>query len=307
MSQKTLKALNLALFSLICILSGSATAIDQRELVQLRLESNATVADLMTSTVNGHTGFHFPDTPHFRHFYDITSPRTYDAFYPLNAGRITLGSFIRFIEESPTLFADREARSTYKKILQKGIQARKNYSARTTKTNLQRLHDAEWAISQQLKALSLHDAETQKKTETILSTPHRPHGQLGKISAYLFSWLVLPFRSKVKIVEVCTPITAPTAAVITRPPLAAIIGLSYLFCWVPFLGTLPLAIPLGYVLDVTSPCPTHGSGCSAPYLASWGLLAASLITVNLWDSIFSDAKLAPEPGDGIDVTILRWL
>lgn len=289
-SQKTLK---IVLFSVICVFATSLTA-DIRTPVELTVNSNATVADLMASTVNGHTGFHLPDTPHFRHWYDITSPRSYNAMYELNAGTITLGSFMRFIDQSPKLFSGGQNKAQYRKTLKTAIKAHKNYAARTTKANWKHLQKAEAMVFEQLQKLPVHDSRILKTLEELLSSHYIKKSFLrfidglahaaGKI---ITSFFILPFRANVKK----TPKTETTKEqyTIMRWPLWSMPLVAYgmLFHNIYASSVLCLLIATG------KGDPKNNLGPSS--LILWG--------INLAAALFSDIKLAPEPKYGIKVTI----
>ena len=158
----------------------------------LTISGSPSVGDLFSSTRDGHTSFHLPDTPHFRHFYDFTGPCDYDIFYETNHGKITLAGFMRFIEQGHTLFQNEYARRSYKKSLASALYRHKNFKAFPSKKTFKDLRLAQDQVLQYLYRLSLRNVETRKALETILSTP--PSTVWSKLTQAL-TWWILPGRT----------------------------------------------------------------------------------------------------------------
>lgn len=143
------------------------------------------VGALFSSTVNGRTSFHFPDTPHFRRFYDFTAPRKYSALYHTNAGKITLGGFLRFTDQGHKIFSEKAEQKSYKKALSNAISAQKDYKARPSKKRKEYLETKEDHVMHLLNTVALTPSVC-SKLEDILSTG--PRSKWSFLTRWVFPW-----------------------------------------------------------------------------------------------------------------------
>lgn len=182
----------ISLFLALCA-AFAASAADKREIVTLPLPHGATVADVICSEVNGHIGFNIPLAPQFtkrglfRAFPKGMSE--YPAYFNMLKGRIRTVAIIRFIKQSPELFADAKERASYTTLLKKAVDAHKAWYANQTQENLLDLHAAEDDVFEYLKRLSLENPSVREKLEKILSTP------VHNIFSRALRVLILPQRT----------------------------------------------------------------------------------------------------------------
>jgi len=274
----------------------------------------ATLADIFSSQIGEKTVFHFPNTPHFRHWYDFTAPRQYNAFYTSKAGSISLGGFVRFIEKGKSLFKNLTDRARYEAAMDGALKAHKDYQARPSTKRYVALHAAEVEVLTRLEQVPL-TSEINHELCIMLSTPD------SSFFSRLLSRFILPFRSHFVRNEdnpaagiisrghllletpcygwgaftlglLISPIMATTFSLIALLTGSAIKAYTSLH---PFKAQLQMTFPLG----VTALSQRIGTGA---FYALWGV---SRVLAHTHDLLyFTNYKLAPEPTDGVTVIIL---
>lgn len=157
----------------------------------------ATLADIFGSTQNDKTIFNIPNTPHFRYWYDFTAPREYNAFYTTTAGTISLGGLVRFIDEGLEIFSTDAAYQECKQALNKMIELHKDYQARPSKKKRAALEQAQVEIIESLSKVELSE-QTTTDLCALLSSPEQ--STLKKI----VSLFILPYRSHLVEKEIPT-------------------------------------------------------------------------------------------------------
>lgn len=163
---------------------------DSKRAVMLPMARSATVADVVESTHNGHTGFNIPLCPQFtkRAFWQST-PWSLHEYPAMHTDKLTTAAMIRFITQSPQLFKNSIKETAYKNALNAAITAHKTWLSNKTEENAAKLHQAEDVVMAYLQTLRLSNSATRKAIEAILSTPTHwlPRRALGSF--------FLPFRS----------------------------------------------------------------------------------------------------------------
>ena len=158
----------------------------------LNVKVISSLADVFESTIRGRDTFHLPDVPQFRHQLDFKSPRKYSAFYKTNAGKMTLGAFMRFIEDGHKLFADQYLCREYRQTLADAIDAHKEFFYRPSVEKEQLLVEAQKRVLTCLKSVALTESIL-KQLEELLSTPQK--NLLQKIGSFISSIFTLPLRT----------------------------------------------------------------------------------------------------------------
>lgn len=163
---------------------------DSRRAVTLPMTQSATVADVVQSTHNGHTGFNIPLCPQFtkRAFWQ-SAPWSLHEYPAMHTDKLTTAAMIRFITQSPQLFKNSIKEAAYKNALNAAIAAHKTWFSNKTEENAAKLHQAEDVVMAYLQTLRLSNSATRKAIEAILSTP--THWLARRLVGSFF----LPFRS----------------------------------------------------------------------------------------------------------------
>jgi len=296
---------NFVAVSLLAITAGTYNIQSSPINLSLLAGSSRTLGSLLASTINGHTSFHFPNTPQFRHFYDFTAPRRYGAFYTTNTGKITLGGFVRFTEQGHTLFEKENDRKEYKKALADAIWAHKNYQARPSAKRKAELITTENHVYFMLNKVPLSPSNC-RQLEDILS----------KAPSSGFSWLSLlfPWRSQIEVSPFGQEVTINRGHLLTEPLRICGRTLLYSLYSIAIAGGANAII---YASTPRSPLTTSlialpsqiintGRGIIETSLTVGGGSFAACCLSSLLLS-FTNYNLAPEPTEGVRVAIHHGL
>jgi len=255
-------------------------------------EGATTLADLFASSTNGHKSFVIPDTPHFRHFYDFTGPRAYSGLYTTQAGKITLGGFLRFIDESPTFFNNSIEQMRYKQALTTAISAHKNYKARTTQKNKEVLLAAQDQVLDLLSQIKLSRSVC-TKLEVMLSK------EASKEWAIIHS-LLFPWRASLHHNPVTDELTIDQGSVFMAPIKGIGRTLTHGLITLAFIAAVDTAL----LWSVPAWCLAHPIGLlKADLVAGKAIMFGSSIFTTIGS--FTTYKLAPEPLDGVRVLVTK--
>lgn len=283
---------------------------DPRQTITLRVSKNAsTVADLLTTTMRGKTGFNMPLAPQFteRSFFELAPKEmsSYPMLYETASGTITTAAIVRFIKQmqiNTTVLRDlarynyilTEFNEAHETILDDCIEAHKIWYADPSDENLASLQDAEAKGFNYLKTLDLRKQHIRKFVEDALSTPVTPLPKWNNAKAFasfdfqthqITAWSLRPknFTSFIsKKLKEGLPIAFGMAALqyfVVAPMLA------------PRLA--PMHQPDERGLRFVRKFATYAT------FALFGGLIASIHLLNWATEDFT----TPEPGDGIKVKI----
>jgi hypothetical protein len=322
---------NLIAALFICAIAPIASAPLQ---LPLSAGSQPTLASIFGSTQNGKTSFHIPNTPHFRYWYDFTAPRNYSAFYTTDAGKISLAGLLRFVEEGLTLFANNSAQQECQKALNNALLIHKDFQARPSKKKRAALEEAQTRVLETFAKIELTE-ETAQNLCALLSSPEE--STLKKILLKF----VLPYRSHIVATENPTEsiisrgdlwkeivkywfggitlglaLSLPLAPVITvaTPIIAAFIFDRSFPAGTTFNADKTIVTgfekgtfkPLTQTISLSS-AMDRAEG-KALFIKHWGPELMTEIVGNIITCLniavrFTNIKLAPEPEDGVMVTL----
>jgi len=156
---------------------------------QVIMPQEATVADLLTSTVRAHTGFNIPTMPETVHtFFMRSAPmsmKSYNIYQKLACGvEITSAGLLRFIKNAHLLFFDKTTGRLSPQGLdcqfavQEALKAHRVWYAKKTTFALIDLNAKEDEVFRFLQKLPLNDPKIKMLTENLISTSEMDHNRL---------------------------------------------------------------------------------------------------------------------------------